>query len=142
MSPRFNRGFLLALVFALSATRPSVVQPQQSGYPNVEKRVDLAPGESILLLNRVIIESGPATRPPGRRLDLQYSTSIPATDSLARMEQADRAAQHFGPDAIGVGVRRLSIGICDTRACAERRDPPATWYLYERTSDGWRRSRF
>jgi len=128
----------------MAVARPSVAQQQQqqSGYPNAEKRLELAPGESILLLNRVIIESGPATRPPGRRLDLQYSTSIPATDSLARMEQADRAAQHFGADAIGIGVRRLSIGICDTRACAERRDPPATWYLYERTSDGWRRSRF
>ena len=142
MSPRLTRCFLVALVLALAASRPSAAQPQQSGYPNAEKRLDLAPGESILLLNRVIIESGPTTRPPGRRLDLQYSTRIPATDSLARMEQADRAAQYFGPDAIGVGVRRLSIGICDTRACAERRDPPATWYLYERTSDGWRRSRF
>lgn len=142
MSPRWTRSALVALVLASAAVRPSAAQPQQSAYPNAEKRVTLAPGESILLLNRVIIESGPLTRPPGRRLDLQYSTAIPATDSLARMEQADRAARYFGPDAIGVGVRRLSIGICDTRACAERRDPTATWYLYERTSDGWRRSRF
>jgi hypothetical protein len=33
----------------------------------------------------------------------------------------------------------LSIGICDTRECAERRHPPAQWFLYERTNDGWRR---
>jgi hypothetical protein len=134
----------VALAFAFAALPRSVQAQQltQSGYPNAEKRLELAPGESIVLLNRILNDGGPATRPPGRRLDLQYSTAIPAADSLARMEQADRAAQVFGPDAVAIGVRRLSIGICDTRACAERRDPPATWYLYERTANGWRRSRF
>lgn len=135
-----DRFTAVALVLVLTALPDS--SAAQAGYPNVEKRFELAPGESILLLNRVVHEAAPATRPPGRRLDLQYSTAIPATDSVARMEQADRAAQVFGAEAIQAGVRRLSIGICDTRACAERRDPPATWYLYERTANGWRRSRF
>ena len=140
MTFRFTAVSLVLALIALPD--PAAAQSAQSGYPNAEKRLEVAPGESIMLLNRVIHEGGPATTPPGRRLDLQYSTAIPATDSAARMEQADRVAQFFGPDAIGVGVRRLSIGICDTRACAERRDPPATWYLYERTSTGWKRTRF
>lgn len=110
------------------------------GYPNVSKRVELAPGDTVMLLNRVINEGGPMLRPPGRRLDFQYSTAIPAGDSLARIQQADRAAQHFGPAAVEAGARRLSIGICDTQACAERKHPPGTWYLYERTASGWRRS--
>jgi hypothetical protein len=92
-------------------------------------------------LSRFVHEGGPAMRPPGRRLELQISSRIPASDSLARMAQADRAAQFFGADAIELGVRRLSIGICDSRACAERRKPPASWYLYERGADGWKRSK-
>jgi hypothetical protein len=64
---------------------------------------------------------------------------FPATDAAARVAQADRAAQVFGPSAIDAGARSLSIGICDTQACAQRRDPPASWYLYARTAQGWRR---
>jgi hypothetical protein len=133
---------LLSILTAVFLPDSSAAQTLQTAYPNVDKRLELAPGEVIVLLNRVVNEGGPAARPPGRRLDMQYSTTIPASDSLGRLEQADRAAQYFGPQAIEMGVRRLSIGICDTRACAERRDPPSTWYLYERTSNGWRRSRF
>jgi hypothetical protein len=109
-------------------------------YPNVQKRVEVAPGDTVMLLNRLINDGGPALRPPGRRLDFQISTSIPVSDSAARVQQADRAAQYFGPAAVEAGVRRLSIGICDTQACAERKHPPGAWYLYERTSNGWRRS--
>jgi hypothetical protein len=136
---------LTAIAFVIAAVLllpDSAAAQLQSAYPNVDKRIELAPGEVIVLLNRVVNEGGPAARPPGRRLDLQYSTAVPASDSLGRLEQADRAAQLFGPQAIEMGVRRLSIGICETRACAERRDPPSTWYLYERTANGWRRSRF
>lgn len=110
------------------------------GYPNAQKRIGLAPGDTVTLLNRLISDGGPALRPPGRRLDFQYATPIPAADSTARVEQADRAAQYFGPAAVELGVRRLSIGICDTQACAERKHPPGAWYLYERTSNGWRRT--
>lgn len=128
------------IVTALPVAAPAQ-QLAQNGYPNAEKRLELAPGDTIMLLNRMVHEGGPAMRPPGRRLDLQYATPIPVGDSLARLQQADRAAEFFGPEAIEFGVRRLSIGICDTRACAERRVPPAMWYLYERTNAGWRRSR-
>ncbi|MGH7637900.1 MAG: hypothetical protein ACREOK_09635 [Gemmatimonadaceae bacterium] len=76
---------------------------------------------------------------PGRRLDFVYSTKIPAGDRSARIAQADRAAQALGGQAIELGVNRLSIGICDTRACAQRKDPPAEWFLYQRTNSGWKR---
>ncbi|MGH7677963.1 MAG: hypothetical protein ACRENU_05815 [Gemmatimonadaceae bacterium] len=130
-----------ALVFAALASSATLgAQPSTARYPNAEKSLTVAPGETVNLLNRIVHEGGPSMRPPGRRLDLQYSTAIPASDSLGRRQQADRAAQFFGPQAIELGVRRLSIGICDTRACAERRDPPGVWYLYERTNNGWKRA--
>lgn len=131
---------LCALALAFVSAKAHAQQPMQRGYPNAERETVVAPGDTVRLLNRVVNEGGLAMRPPGRRLDLQYSTSIPANDSLARQAQADRAAQFFGPDAIEIGARRLSIGICDTRACAERRDPPGTWYMYERTARGWKRA--
>lgn len=115
-------------------------QAAAQSYPNVQQRIGLAPGDTVTLLNRLINDGGPALRPPGRRMDFQISTSIPASDSAARIQQVDRAAQVFGPAAVEAGVRRLSIGICDTQACAERKHPPGAWYLYERTSSGWRRT--
>jgi hypothetical protein len=124
------------------ATRETSAQGSaQGGYPNVDRPLVIAPGETVRLLSRFVHEGGPAMRLPGRRLDLQISTIIPASDSLGRIAQADRAAQVFGVEALELGVRRLSIGICDTRACAERRSPPAAWYLYERSADGWKRSK-
>jgi hypothetical protein len=115
-------------------------QAGAQAYPNVARRIEVAPGDTVVLLNRFMNDGGPALRPPGRRLDFQISTSIPAADSAARMQQADRAAQYLGAAALEAGVRRLSIGICDTQACAERKHPPGTWYLYERTANGWRRA--
>ena len=135
---------VLALIGALGIGTDARAQgrgdDQGSAYPNVEKAFEVAPGDTILLLSRFVHEGGPAMRQPGRRLELQYATRIPASDSAARLRQADRAAQFFGPEATDLGVRRLSIGICDTRACAARRAPPAVWYLYERGASGWRRS--
>jgi len=132
--------WLLGLLTAASA--PLAAQSAStSAYPNVDKPVVVAPGDTIRLLIRMVSENGPAMRLPGKRLDFVYSTQIPASDAAARQAQADRAAQLFGPEAVEMGVRKLSIGICDTRACAQRRDPPAEWYLYERTQTGWRRAR-
>jgi hypothetical protein len=113
--------------------------PLEAQYPNVDKTVTLAPGDSIRLLSR-IVQDVSMSRPPGRRLDLTYSTWIPSHEVAQRKAQADRAAEFFGPQAVEIGARRLSIGICDTRACAERKDPPAEWFLYERTSRGWTRA--
>ena len=132
------------VVIALAASASAEAQAFRAGgggYPNNERRVELGPGDTVVLLNRVVHEGGPSMRPPGRRLDFQYSTVIPASDSASRIQQADRAAQFFGSQAVELGVTRLSIGICDTRACAERRDPPGVWYLYVRTNNGWKRSK-
>ena len=103
-----------------------------------DSTVVLAPGDTVLVLNSFVHQGaiGPAG---GRRLDIIYATRIPANDATSRIAQADRAAQIFGPRAIEIGARRLSIGICDTQACAQRKHPPAEWYLYERSADGWRR---
>lgn len=134
------RNVLLAvLACALVASRSDAQSPQ-SGYPNVNRTVVIAPGDTVQLLNQYLFDRGPAQRPAGRRLDFQYATRIPASDAAAREQQADRAAQFFGPEAVNAGARRLAIGICDTRACAENRDPPAAWYEYERShGGGWRR---
>ena len=103
-----------------------------------DSTVVLAPGDTVLVLNS-FIHNGGLGRVDGRRLDIIYATRIPANDAGSRLTQADRAAQIFGPRAIEIGARRLSIGICDTQACAERKHPPAAWFLYERSAEGWRR---
>jgi hypothetical protein len=112
----------------------------QKGYPNVDKSFALGPGDTVVVLSRFVNEGGPAMRAPGKRLEFQIRTAIPASDSKARIDQADRAAQQFGAQAADLGIRRMSIGICDTKECAERRHPPAAWYMYEQTSTGWKRA--
>jgi hypothetical protein len=124
---------LLTLLLAAA-----VADAQPSGYPNVDRYVTLAEGDSVRLLIR-IVNDGAMSRPPGRRLDLVYASQIPPANAAQRQAQADRAAEVFGPQAVEIGAKRLSIGICDTQACAERKDPPGDWYLYERTSRGWKR---
>lgn len=103
-----------------------------------DSTVILAPGDTVRVLSSFIHQGG-TSRTDGRRLDVIYATRIPANDAESRLAQADRAARFFGPQAIDIGVRRLSIGICDTQACAERKHPPADWFLYERSAEGWRR---
>jgi hypothetical protein len=122
---------LYALLVAASAA-------QAQGYPNVDRYITLAEGDSVRLLIR-LVNDGALMRPPGRRLDFIYSSQIPAANAAERKAQADRAAEVLGAQAVEIGARRLSIGICDTQACAQRKDPPAEWYLYERTSRGWKR---
>jgi hypothetical protein len=142
MLSRFVSLVVAGLALTVSSARAlDAQQLAHSGYPNVDKLLVVGPADTIRVLNRVMNDGGAALRSTGRRLDMQYATRIPATDSLARQAQADRAAQFFGADAAELGVRKLSIGICDTSACAARHDPPAVWYLYERTSSGWKRSR-
>lgn len=97
----------------------------------------LAPGDTVRIFSSFVHEAGIGRGP--RRFDVIYATRIPTNDAASRAAQADRAAQVFGPQAIEVGVRRLSIGICDTQACARRVHPPAVWFLYERSAQGWRR---
>jgi hypothetical protein len=136
------RNALMAVLACALLTSQSDAQNARGGYPNVDRTIVIAPGDTVQLLNRSFFDRGPAMRPAGRRLDLHYATRIPATDVAAREQQADRAAQFFGPEAVNAGARRLAIGICDTRACAENRDPPAAWFQYELAQNGsWRRMR-
>lgn len=130
---------LILTAVAIGITAP-VAASAQRGYPNVDKAFALGPGDTVVVLSRFVSEGGPAMRSPGKRLEFQIRTAIPAVDQQARLAQADRAAQQFGPDAVDLGIRRISISICDTKECAERRHPPGAWYLYERTSSGWKRT--
>ena len=129
------KGMIIRSLLVL-AVAASAVQAQ--GYPNVDRYVSLASGDSVRLLIRMVNE-GRMERPPGRRLDFIYSSQIPAGNAAERKAQADRAAEVLGPQADEIGARRLSIGICDTEACAQRKHPPSAWFLYEKTSRGWRR---
>ena len=130
-------AFVLAILFASSGAAGA----QRSGpaYPNVDKPFAFASGDTVQLLSRLVQDASPMSVPPGKRLDFVYSTSVPASNRPARIAQADRAAQAFGVQATELGVRRLSIGICDTRECAQRKHPPSEWYLYERAASGWKR---
>ena len=127
----------LALLVATSAL--SAQTPAGGSYPNVDRMLSLSAGDSVRLLSRIVHEGG-MSRVQGRRLDFTYATWIPASDAAERRAQADRAAAYLGPQAVEIGARRLSIGICDTKECAQRKHPPAQWFLYERTADGWRRT--
>ena len=118
------------------------LQAQGSGpaaYPNVDKPFEVAPGDTVQLLSRLMHEAGPAMSRPGKRLDFVYSTNVPASNSAGRAAQADKAAQALGAQAVDLGVNRISIGICDTNECARRKHPPADWFLYQRTNSGWKR---
>jgi hypothetical protein len=108
----------------------------RAGVP-ADSTLVLAPGDTVRVFSSFVHENGVGRGQ--RRLDVIYATRIPADNAESRAAQADRAAQFFGPRAIEVGVRRLSIGICDTQACARREHPPAAWFLYERSAHGWRR---
>jgi hypothetical protein len=132
---------LLILVIAVSVSAAPLCA-QRSGpaaYPNVDKPFEVGPGDTVQLLSRLMHEPGPAMSRPGKRLDFVYSTVIPASNRAGRAAQADRAAQAFGAQAAELGLNRMSIGICDTRECAQRKHPPADWFLYQRTNSGWKR---
>jgi hypothetical protein len=110
----------------------------QGAYPNVDRPFALGPGDTIQLLNRIVVDRAPGQR--GTRLDVHYSTRIPASDAAARAEQADRVAHLMGAEASKLGVRKVMVSICETRACAETREPAKLWYAYERGIGGvWSR---
>jgi hypothetical protein len=126
---------LLALALSTTAGAQGVAQTgSQTGYPNVNRPLAIGPGDTIQVLNRTVIDRSPGAR--AIRLDLQYSTRIPASDVTARLAQADRVAQTLSADAKSIGARVVSISICETQACAEMREQPKTWYIYERGVGG------
>jgi hypothetical protein len=141
-----NRA-LVAVVFASFGVVPQALRAQgaassgpAASYPNVDRPMALGPGDTVQVLNRIIVDRAPGQR--GSRMDVHYSTHIPASDATARAEQADRVAQVVGADAWKIGARRVTLSICETRACAETREPPRQWYVYERVVGGeWRRSK-
>lgn len=130
----------LVAIGALFIAAPA--QAQRSGpgaYPNIDKPFAVAVGDTVQLLSRMMHEAGPAMSRPGKRLDFVYATTVPASNHAGRAAQADKAAQALGAQAVELGVNRISIGICDTKECAERKHPPADWFLYQRTNTGWKR---
>ena len=109
-----------------------------SGYPNVNQPAEIAPGESVRLLSRILVDRSPGMRSV-RRMDFYYATPIAASDAGGRSAQAERAAQAFGPTALEAGARTLGIAICDSDACARRAEPPRVWYLFElRAGNVWK----
>lgn len=118
----------------------NAVAQSSGGYPNVDRPMALADGDTVQLLNRIVVDRAPGMR--GTRLDVHYATRIPASNTEGRAAEADRLAQIVGADAFKIGARRVTISICETRACAETREPPKFWYAYERGMGGvWQRSR-
>lgn len=109
-------------------------------YPNVDKPMALGDADTVTILNRIVVDRAPGQR--GARLDVHFSTRVPESDEAGRARQADRVAQIVGPDAWTRGARRVTVSICDTKACAETREPPRQWYVYERGPGGvWQRVR-
>jgi hypothetical protein len=129
-----SRALFAAVLICALCAAAGAQGPAASGYPNVDRPLAIASGDTVQLLNRIVIDRAPGARGP--RLDVQYATRIPASNTSAREEQADRLAQIFGAEAAKIGARKVSLGICDTRACAEAREPPRQWYLYERGMGG------
>ena len=129
-------GILAAIVLlGAPASAQEAVHP---GYPNVDRAIEIAPGESVHVLNRVLVDRVPGQRSV-RRIDFAYRTSIPANDVDGRAAQAERAAQVLGAMAMESGVRSLAIAICDSDACGRRSEPPRVWYMYElRAGNVWK----
>lgn len=127
----------LAVVFAIALAAPAGAQTAvHPGYPNVNQTLEIAPGEEVHLLNRILVDRGPGVRSV-RRMDFQYRTA--AGDAGARAAQAERAAQVLGLMALDAGARSLTIAICDTEACGRREEPPRVWYVYElRAGNVWK----
>jgi hypothetical protein len=133
---RATLGTLIAILLVAAPLRAQ--EAVHSGYPNVNRAVEIAPGESVHVLNRVLVDRVPGQRSV-RRIDFAYRTSIPANDVEGRAAQAERAAQVLGAIAIDAGVRSLAIAICDSDACGRRAEPPRVWYLYElRAGNVWK----
>jgi len=134
----FSRA-LLAITAILSLSAAAQAQTPVT-YPNVDRAFIIADGDTVQLLNRILVDRAPGQR--GARLDIHFSTRVPASDADARAQQADRLAQIIGAEAWKAGVRNVTIGICDTRACAETKEPPKLWYVYQRGVGGvWNRAR-
>jgi hypothetical protein len=112
---------LLAVGLACGIANAALAQAS-AGYPNVDRPLALADGDTVQVLNRIVVDRAPGMR--GTRLDVHYSSRIPASNAEARAAEADRLAQVVGADAWKIGARRVTISICDSRACAETREPP------------------
>lgn len=133
-----HRMWVVGAALLCAAGRGQAQEAVHPGYPNVNRAVEIAPGESVQLLSRILIDRGPGLRSV-RRLEFHYSTSIPASDVAGRAAQAERAAQAFGAAAIEARARTLGIAICDSDACGRRTEPPRVWFLYElRAGNVWK----
>jgi hypothetical protein len=129
---------VLAVMLVSLASPAPAQEAVHPGYPNVDRAIEIAAGESVHLLNRVLVDRVPGQRSV-RRIDFAYRTTIPATDVDARAAQAGRAAQVLGAIAMDAGVRNIAIAICDSDACGRRDEPPRVWYLYElRAGNVWK----
>lgn len=131
------------LAFSLMAFAPIAAGAQGSshGYPNVDQALQVAPGETVRLLSRILVDRAPGLRSV-RRMDFQVRSSLPPTGPDARAAQALRLAEVLGGQAIEAGARVLSVAFCDTEACARRAEPPREWYIFERgPAGGWQRVR-
>src|SRR5215213_7355060 len=106
------RALLVVAGCAISAANAGAQTPAQ--YPNVDRALAIAAGDTVQLLNRILIDRGPGQRGP--RLDVHFSTHLAASDAEARAQQADRLAQVIGAEAWKAGIRNVTIAICDTRA--------------------------
>lgn len=135
-----TRQTLIAVLGSVLIAGSSSRGLAQSIYPNVDRPMALAGGDTVQILNRILVDRAPGQR--GARIDIQYSTRIPASDDAGRAEQADRLAQVIGAEASRIGARKFTISICDSRACAETREQPQAWFVYERGLGGvWQRMR-
>jgi len=127
-----------ALLTAASMAGAQQLVANAPRFPNVNQALALAPGDTIQVLNRIVVDRAPGQR--GVRMDVHFASR--SSDANARGEEADRLAQIVGPDAWKLGARHVTIAICDTQSCAETREPPKNWYVYERGPGGvWQRVR-
>jgi hypothetical protein len=129
----------LAMALAFLPARAEAQRAEHPGYPNVNQPVEIAPGETIQVLSRVLVDRAPGMRQV-RRLDYQVRSSIAPGDAAGREAQAARIVQAFTDAAGQAGVRMMSIAFCDTDACAKHTEPPRTWFVFERGTRGvWQR---
>ena len=104
----------------------------ESPFPLQETSLRLPSGRTVTVFNVVLF----------RQLDgvgyvaVFYYSSVPATDGVARRDEASEVAAMYGPLADSQGFGRISARLCSTREAIELREAPELIISFHRGIDG------
>jgi hypothetical protein len=102
-------------------------------FPMQERPLTLPSGREITVLNLAVnIMRGR----PGGTFVIQYRTSTPAAEALARESEATEIVTMHRSFADEKGLDEMRVEICNTQAAAAMREPAETRYSFGRSATG------